>query len=640
MRRILVTSALPYINGDIHLGYLVEAIQTDIWVRYQKLRGHEVRYFCADDTHGTATMLRAKKEGRTEDELIAEVSTAHQEDLQGFGISIDHYSNTHCKANRALCEGIWKCLRDANLIVEKEVEQLYDAKEGIFLADRFVRGTCPNCKAPDQAGDNCASCNSTYTPADLIDPVSVLSGSTPESRMVPHLFVQLDKMHAFLQEWTQSGTLPPESANYLNNFFLNEKDSNGALQYKPLKDWDVSRPAPYFGFRIPDSPREDYWYVWFDAPIGYMASTKEWCDANGDDIDNWWRGDKAEIHHFIGKDIQYFHTLFWPAMLKTACYNLPTNVRIHGFLTVDGKKMSKREGTYIRAATYLKHLDPAALRYFYASRLSSKIEDIDLNLKEFETKVNTDLVGKVVNIASRTAKFLKDTGLSAEYPDDGGLFAEAAAQGDAIAEAYENTDYSRAMRMIVDIADKVNPFVETNAPWGTPQRPGERAKAPGRLHGGAQRISATRHLPRARPPSPRRADRGTLRRTDHLLGSGEGTRRRAPHQQVQTHDAAARPEKDSTGHRRGQRGGGSRGRGERQRGGRQSMERLRGRLRGRTPCRRDHHRGLRQSRPARGTNHRSQRGSRSAKARPTHPEPWRRSATQRVRRNQGGVSTE
>jgi methionyl-tRNA synthetase len=456
MRRILVTSALPYINGDIHLGYLVEAIQTDIWVRFQKLRGHEIRYFCADDTHGTATMLRAKKEGRTEDELIAEVSAAHQKDLAGFGIGIDHYSNTHSDANREFCGEIWSALRDADMIVEKDVEQLFDTEEGIFLADRFVRGTCPNpkCRAEGQPGDNCSKCNATYSPADLTNPVSVISGTTPELRKAPHLLVHLEKSHDFLDDWTQSGPLSKESSNYLKNFFLNE----------PLKDWDVSRPAPYFGFEIPDSPG-NYWYVWFDAPIGYMAATSEWCDQNGQSVDDWWRNQETEIHHFIGKDIQYFHTLFWPAMLKTAKFNLPTKVRIHGFLTVDGKKMAKSDGTYIRAATYLNHLDPAALRYFYASRLSSKIEDIDLNLKEFETKVNTDLVGKVVNIASRTAKFIQDTGLSAEYPEDGGMFAEAAGQGDAIAEAYENTDYSRAMRIIIEIADKVNPFVESNAPW-------------------------------------------------------------------------------------------------------------------------------------------------------------------------------
>ena len=454
MRRILVTSALPYINGHIHLGYLVEAIQTDIWVRFQKLRGHEVRYFCADDTHGTATMLRAKQEGRTEAEVIEEVGKEHQRDLAGFGISFDHFSHTDSEATRQVCHEIWKALRDADMVIEKDVEQLFDTEEGVFLADRFVRGTCPNCKSANQPGDNCSKCDATYTPAELIAPVSVLSGSQPEVRTASHLFVHVEKLHDFLAEWTQSGSLPTESANYLANFFLKE----------PLRDWDVSRPAPYFGFEIPDSPG-NYWYVWFDAPIGYIGATKEWCEANGQTLASLWKNDDVEIHHFIGKDIQYFHTLFWPVMLKTAGFTLPSKVHIHGFLTVDGKKMSKSDGTYVKASTYLNHLDPAALRYFYASRLSSKVEDIDLNLEEFANKVNTDLVGKVVNIASRTAKFIADVGLSDEYPEDGGLFAEAAAQGDAIAEAYENTEYSRAMRAIIDIADKVNPYVESNAPW-------------------------------------------------------------------------------------------------------------------------------------------------------------------------------
>jgi len=453
-RNLLVTSALPYANGHIHLGHLVEYLQTDIWVRFQKMRGHRCIYLCADDTHGTAITIRARQEGRTEEQVIAEMAEAHQRDFAGFGIEFDHYGSTNSEANRALCAEIWQALRDADMIDERDIEQLYDKEEGMFLADRMVTGTCPNCKAPDQAGDNCVKCNETYSPTELIDPVSTLSGSTPEPRQARHLFVQIEKLHEFLAGWTQSGTLPEESANYLKNSFLNQ----------PLHDWDISRTAPYFGFEIPDSPG-NYWYVWFDAPIGYMAATREWCDASGEEFDHWWKSDAVEVHHFIGKDIQYFHTLFWPSMLKTAGYSLPEKVHIHGFLTVDGKKMSKRDGTFVNASKYLDHLDPSYLRYYYASRLSSKVEDIDLNLEEFVAKVNSDLVGKVVNLASRTAKFIADVGLSENYPDDGGLFEAAAAAGDEIAAAYEAGDFALAMRLIIEIADRANPYVEANAPW-------------------------------------------------------------------------------------------------------------------------------------------------------------------------------
>ena len=454
MRRILVTSALPYANGHIHLGHLVEYIQTDIWVRFQQLRGNRCIYLCADDTHGTAIMIRAGQENRPETELIAEMSEAHQGDFKGFSIRFDHYGSTNSEANRDTCGEFWQALRQADMVVEKTIEQLYDTEKGIFLADRMVRGTCPHCQSPDQPGDNCSNCGETYSPRELINPVSTISGTTPESRSASHLFVQIEKLHDFLDDWTQSGTLPKESANYLKNYFLN----------KELKDWDISRPAPYFGFEIPDSPG-NYWYVWFDAPIGYIAATLEWCALHGENPDEWWRDQNTEIHHFIGKDIQYFHTLFWPAMLKIAGYSLPKRVHIHGFLTVGGEKMAKSKGTFIRASTYLKHLDPQALRYYYASRLSSKIEDIDLNLEDFTVKVNTDLVGKVVNLASRSAKFVAESGLSATYPDDGGLFAAAAAEGEAIAAAYEAGDYSLAMRSILELADRANPYVEQNAPW-------------------------------------------------------------------------------------------------------------------------------------------------------------------------------
>lgn len=454
MRQLLVTSALPYANGHIHLGHLVEYLQTDIWVRYQRMRGHRCVYVCADDTHGTAITLRAQREGRSELEVIAEMSEAHQRDFAAFGIRFDRYGSTHSEHNRAVCAEIWAALRKADLIVEEEIEQLFDLEKGVFLADRFVRGTCPKCGSTDQPGDNCGHCGATYSPVDLVAPVSVLSGSAPEVRRATHLFVRVEKRHEFLAEWTQSGTLPPESANYLRNYFLSEA----------LRDWDVSRPGPYFGFEIPDSPG-NYWYVWFDAPIGYIGTTAEWCEAQGESLDDWWRSEATEVHHFIGKDIQYFHTLFWPVMLEAAGFSLPTKVHIHGFLTVDGEKMSKSRGTFIRASTYLEHLDPSYLRYFYATKLSSRVEDIDLNFEEFAAKVKSDLVGKVVNLASRTARFVEGAGLSASYPDDGGLFERFAAAAEPVAAAYEAGDYSKAMRLIMELADLANPYVEARAPW-------------------------------------------------------------------------------------------------------------------------------------------------------------------------------
>ncbi|MCL4202099.1 MAG: methionine--tRNA ligase [Pirellulaceae bacterium] len=453
-RRLLVTSALPYANGPIHIGHLVEYIQTDIWVRFQKLRGHRCVYVCADDTHGTAIMIRARQEGRSEEELIAEMQRQHERDFAAFDIRFDNYGSTNSPENRRVCHEIWAALRREDLIVEKSVSQLYDPEAGTFLADRFVRGTCPRCGRPDQPGDSC-QCGATYSPVDLIDPVSVHSGARPEIREATHLFVQLARLHDFLVEWTQCGQhLQPEVANYLKGHFLHE----------PLKDWDISRPAPYFGFEIPDSPG-NYWYVWFDAPIGYIGSSQQWCDRHGEQLDDWWRNEQTEIHHFIGKDITYFHTLFWPGMLKVAGFQLPTKVHIHGFLTVGGEKMSKSKGTFVKASTYLKHLDPAYLRYYYASKLGSRLDDIDLNLDEFAAKVNADLVGKVVNLASRSAKFVETTGLSATYPDDGGLFENAAAVGDEIAEAYEVCDYGRAMRLVMELADRANPYVEAAAPW-------------------------------------------------------------------------------------------------------------------------------------------------------------------------------
>jgi methionyl-tRNA synthetase len=465
-RRILVTSALPYANGHIHLGHLVEYIQTDIWVRFQRMRGARVIYMCADDTHGTAIMIRARQEGRSEEELIGDMNAAHRRDFAGFQIAFDHYGSTNSDRNRQYCAEIWSALRKNDFVAEREVTQLFDPKAGVFLADRFVKGTCPKCSTPDQYGDSCDHCGSTYSPTDLKDPVSTLSGARPELKSAPHLFVKIEKLRTFLTEWTQEpGRLQPEIANYLKGHFLADE----------LRDWDVSRPAPYFGFEIPDAPG-NYWYVWFDAPIGYMAATREWCDQHGESFDSWWRSKDTEIYHFIGKDIVYFHTLFWPAMLHASGFPLPKRVQVHGFLTVNGEKMSKSKGTFVQASTYLEHLDPAHLRYFYASKLGSKVDDLDLNLEEFTAKVNSDLVGKVVNLASRTARFVKESGLSADYPDDGGLFREAAARGEEIAEAYEACDFARAMRQVMALADRANEYIDREEPWKLKKQPDKAAE--------------------------------------------------------------------------------------------------------------------------------------------------------------------
>lgn len=454
MEHILVTAALPYANGPIHLGHLVEYLQTDIWVRFQKLQGRRCIYVCADDTHGTAIMISARKLGIGEEEYIARMREAHIDDFARFDVAFDNYGSTHSDETRQACHQIWSALRKSDLLIEKEVTQLYDPAAGTFLADRFVKGTCPYCKAADQYGDSCEKCGRTYSPTELIEPKSTLSGATPELRSSTHLFVHLERMHAFLDEWTQTGAVQAEVANYLKGHFLHE----------PLRDWDISRPAPYFGFEIPDSPG-NYWYVWFDAPIGYIGSTDQWCKRNGERLEDWWQSPQTEIHHFIGKDITYFHTLFWPAMLQAAGLSLPKRVHIHGFLTVNGQKMSKSRGTFIRASAYLDAIgDPAYLRYYYASKLTGGVEDLDLNLAEFVDKVNADLVGNVVNLAARTAKFAT-AGLSAEYPDDGGLFAAAARDGDAIAEAYQAGDTNRAMRLVMAAGDRANKFIEQAAPW-------------------------------------------------------------------------------------------------------------------------------------------------------------------------------
>ena len=474
-RRILVTAALPYANGHIHIGHLVEYIQTDIWVRFQKLRGHKCVFICADDTHGTAIMIRARQEGRSEEALIADMREAHVRDFAGFDIEFDNYGSTNSEANRNLCHELWAALRQGGYVNEQPVTQLFDPVAGTFLADRFVRGTCPNpeCQAPDQYGDSCDKCGHTHSPADLVNPVSTLSGATPELRSANHLFINIEKLHGFLDEWTQSGEhLQSEVANYLNGHFLGE----------PLRDWDVSRPAPYFGFEIPDSPG-NYWYGWFDAPIGYMASTLEWCEKHGEQFNDWWRdqgsenselgtrnSELSEIHHFIGKDITYFHTLFWPAMLKASGFNLPAKVHIHGFLTVGGEKMSKSKGTFVQAATYLKHLDPSLLRYYYASKLGPRLDDLDLSLDEFVDKANKQLIGGVINIASRT-KFLGGKTLCETYPADGGLFLFGATAHDSIAEAYERCDYQTVIRTCKELCDRANAYLDEKAPWTLAKQP-------------------------------------------------------------------------------------------------------------------------------------------------------------------------
>jgi methionyl-tRNA synthetase len=460
-RRILVTSALPYVNGHIHIGHLVEYLQTDMFVRFLRLQGHEVAFICADDVHGTATMIAARNRGVPESTIIAEMGTAHQSDFADFGIRFDHYGSTDSASNRESVNAIWAALRAGGHVTSREVTQLYDPKAGTFLADRFVKGTCPKCGAPDQYGDSCDKCSSTFSPTELKDAVSTLSGAKPELRSATHHFVQLEHFRGFLEGWVAGqGHLHPDMAKWVKNTFLREGE--------PLRDWDVSRPAPYFGFEIPDAPGH-FFYVWLDAPVGYVASTRDWCAKTGQDWTAWWQGGKAEIHHVIGKDIAYFHTLFWPANLHAVGWNLPTKVHIHGFLTVNGEKMSKSKGTFVRARTYLDHLDPAWLRYYYAAKLNGTAEDLDMNLGEFEAKVNADLIGKVVNLASRTARFVPQ--LTASYPDDGGLFTRAAADGAAIAEAYERLDTAHACRLIMAAADRANEFVERAAPWALKKDP-------------------------------------------------------------------------------------------------------------------------------------------------------------------------
>jgi len=458
-RKLLVTSALPYANGSIHLGHLVEYIQTDIWVRFQKMQGHTVHYVCADDTHGTPIMLRAEKEGITPEQLIDNVHKEHDQDFADFLVAFDNFYSTNSPENKALAEGIYLSLRDNDKITTKTIEQFYDPVKNMFLPDRFIKGTCPKCKAEDQYGDNCEACGATYSPTDLINPFSVVSGATPERRETEHYFFKLSECADFLREWTRSGTLQSEAANKMSEWV-------GEVGENKLSDWDISRDAPYFGFEIPDAPGK-YFYVWLDAPIGYMASFKNLCEKTGIDFDEYWAKDsETELYHFIGKDILYFHALFWPATLEYAGYRTPTKVFAHGFLTVNGEKMSKSRGTFITARSYMDHVkNPEYLRYYYAAKLNGSMEDIDLNLEDFVARVNSDLVGKYINIASRTAGFIAkrfDGKLKSVQSE---LITAMRAAAVTIAEAYDARDYARALREIMKQADIANGYVAEAEPW-------------------------------------------------------------------------------------------------------------------------------------------------------------------------------
>jgi len=455
-RQLLVTSALPYANGSIHLGHLVEYIQTDIWVRFQKMQGHQTIYVCADDAHGTPIMLRAQNEGITPEALIARTDQEHRADFADFHVDFDNYHSTHSEENRQLAETIYGRLKDAGHIHSRTIKQAYDPVKEMFLPDRFIKGECPRCGAADQYGDNCEVCGATYSPTELKNPVSVISGATPIEKESEHYFFKLGDFEAMLQAWTQGEHTQPEIANKLNEWFE-----------AGLQDWDISRDAPYFGFEIPDAPGK-YFYVWLDAPIGYMASFKQYCDRHGIDFNAWWDKDSQhEVFHFIGKDIAYFHTLFWPAMLAGSGFRTPTAVFCHGFLTVNGQKMSKSRGTFITARTYLEQLNPEYLRYYFAAKLGNGIDDIDLNLQDFQQRVNSDLVGKVVNIASRCAGFInkKFAGQLSEKIAEPELYARFVEASDRIAALYENREFSHAVREIMALADHANQYIDTQKPW-------------------------------------------------------------------------------------------------------------------------------------------------------------------------------
>ncbi|MFT5580645.1 MAG: methionyl-tRNA synthetase, partial [Paraglaciecola psychrophila] len=463
-RDILVTSALPYANGSLHLGHLLETIQTDIWVRFQQQRGHSCIYVCADDAHGTAIMLTAEANGITPQQQIANVQAEHERDFAGFLINFDNYHSTHSDENRAFSEQIYRKLQANKHIVSREITQLFDPEKQLFLADRYIKGSCPKCKSADQYGDNCEVCGATYSPADLIAPKSTISGATPIEKASTHYFFTLPEFGDMLKSWTRSGHLQKEIANKL-----------GEWLEAGLQEWDISRDAPYFGFEIPDAPGK-YFYVWLDAPIGYMASFKNYCDRSGLDFDDYWQADaKTELYHFIGKDIINFHGLFWPAMLESAGFRKPTAVYVHGFVTVNGKKMSKSRGTFIKASTYLEHLDPEYLRYYYAAKLSGGVDDIDLNLEDFIQRINSDLVGKVVNIASRSAKFITkgSDGLMSEQLAEPALWAQAVGKSSEIAQLFEQREFSKAIREIMAIADLANAYFDSKEPWKLAKQEGQ-----------------------------------------------------------------------------------------------------------------------------------------------------------------------
>ena len=473
-RRLLVTSALPYANGQIHIGHLVEYIQTDIWVRFQRMRNHEVHYVGADDTHGTPIMLRAEKEGITPKELIANVWKEHKRDFDNFLISFDNYYTTDSPENEKLAQSIYLKLRDAGLIEKRAIEQAYDPVKEMFLPDRFIKGECPKCGAKDQYGDNCEKCGATYSPTDLKNPFSVVSGATPIKKISDHYFFKLSdpRCENFLREWTQVKTpLQPEARNKMKEWVGEPGDSK-------LGDWDISRDAPYFGFEIPDAPGK-YFYVWLDAPIGYYASFLNYCQAKGLNFDEWVKPDTStEQYHFIGKDILYFHTLFWPATLHFAGYRTPTNVFAHGFLTVDGEKMSKSRGTLISANSVIEcGFNPEWFRYYFATKLNDSMEDLDLNLQDFVARVNSDLLGKYINIASRSAGFLvkRFGGVVSDEAMNNPLLKEIAAASEKIAALYEGREYAKALRLIMELADKVNSFVDENKPWEIAKDPAREA---------------------------------------------------------------------------------------------------------------------------------------------------------------------